>query len=287
MNFKKNYSKTAVIGIDVEDWYHLDYLTSKEKKIDLSMLDGFERILQILNQNDCKATLFVVGEIINLMKLKILEASNHGYEIGCHGYTHKRPLLMSNNEFVYEITKTKKILENLINKKVYGFRAPCFSLDRMKLDLLFKNDYNYDSSKMDFKHHKLYGKLDLNGFIQYEKNIHVLSKSNKIEFQLPTTKFLNQTIPFSGGGYIRLLPLYLLKKFVKEKEINSEPIFMYLHPFEFSKKNIDFSKLSKKNYFRMNIGRKSLPDKFNNLIKFMKKRGWKFLTFKKIYEDIV
>ena len=287
MNFKKNYSKTAVIGIDVEDWYHLDYLTSKEKKIDLSMLDGFDRIMQILNQNDCKATLFVVGEIINLMKLKILKASNNGYEIGCHGYTHKRPLLMSNNEFVDEITKTKKFLENLINKKVYGFRAPCFSLDRMKLDLLFKNDYNYDSSKMDFKHHKLYGKLDLNGFIEYEKNIHVLNKSNKIEFQLPTTKFLNQTIPFSGGGYIRLLPLYLLKKFVNEKEINHEPIFMYLHPFEFSKKNIDFSKLSKKNYFRMNIGRKSLPDKFDSLIKFMKKRGWKFLTFKKIYDDIV
>ena len=37
----------------------------------------------------------------------------------------------------------------------------------------------------------------------------------------------------------------------------------------------------------MNIGRKSLPDKFNNLIKFMKERGWKFLTFKEIYEDII
>jgi len=288
VNFNKlNFSKTAVIGLDVEDWYHLDYLSEKEKNIDISMLDGFDTIMQILNQNNCKATLFVVGEIINLMKTKLLEATNNGYEIGCHGYTHKRPLLMTNSEFIDEITKTKKILENLINKKVEGFRAPCFSLDRDKLNLLFKNDYSYDSSKMDFKHHKLYGKLDLEGFIEYKKNIHVLKESNKIEFQLPTTKFLNQTIPFSGGGYIRLFPLYFLKKFIKEKEVNKEPIFMYLNPFEFSKKNINFSKLSKKNYFRMNIGRKSLPSKFNSLIKFMKERGWKFLTFKNIYEGII
>ena len=71
---KKNFSKTAVIGLDVEDWYHLDYLSEKEKSIDISMLDGFDIIMQILSQNNCKATLFVVGEIINLMKIKILEA---------------------------------------------------------------------------------------------------------------------------------------------------------------------------------------------------------------------
>ena len=50
---------------------------------------------------------------------------------------------------------------------------------------------------------------------------------------------------------------------------------------------LDLQKLSKKNYFRMNIGRKSLPSKFNSLIKFMKERGWKFLTFKNIYEGII
>ena len=32
---KKNFSKTAVIGLDVEDWYHLDYLSEKEKSIDI------------------------------------------------------------------------------------------------------------------------------------------------------------------------------------------------------------------------------------------------------------
>ena len=107
VNFNKiNFSKTAVIGLDVEDWYHLDYLSEKEKNIDISMLDGFDTIMQILNQNNCKATLFVVGEIINLMKTKLLEATNNGYEIGCHGYTHKRPLLMTNSEFIDEITKS-------------------------------------------------------------------------------------------------------------------------------------------------------------------------------------
>ena len=85
MNFKKNYSKTAVIGIDVEDWYHLDYLTSKEKNNDLSMLDGFDVIMDILKQNECVASLFVVGEIVEKMRNKLLIAAKQGHEIGSHG----------------------------------------------------------------------------------------------------------------------------------------------------------------------------------------------------------
>ena len=48
MSSKKVFEKTAVIGIDLEDWYHLDYI--KNKNYDLSMLDGFYKILEILNK---------------------------------------------------------------------------------------------------------------------------------------------------------------------------------------------------------------------------------------------
>ena len=287
MNFKKNYSKTAVIGIDVEDWYHLDYLTSKEKNNDLSMLDGFDVIMDILKKNNCLSSLFVVGEIVEHMKKKLLIAGEKGHEIGSHGFSHKRPLLMTDDEFVNEIEYTKEILEKNVTQKVYGFRAPCFSLDRNKLNLLFKKNYHYDSSKIDFKLHKLYGQLNIDDFDKYSKNIYLSKNDKKVEFELPTIKFLNQTIPFSGGGYIRLFPFYILKKFVIQKEKTDEPIFMYLHPFEFSRKKININKISKKNYFRMNIGRGSLPKKFNKLINFMSKRGWKFRRFKDIYEEVI
>ena len=287
MNFKKNYSKTAVIGIDVEDWYHLDYLSFKEKNNDLSMLDGFDVIMDILKKNNCVSSLFVVGEIVEQMKKKLLIAGEKGHEIGSHGYSHKRPLLMTDDEFENEIEYTKEILEKNVTQKVYGFRAPCFSLDRNKLNLLFKKNYHYDSSKIDFKLHKLYGQLNIDDFDKYSKNIYLSKNDKKVEFELPTIKFLNQTIPFSGGGYIRLFPLYILKKFIFQKEIIGEPIFMYLHPFEFSRKNINFNKISKKNYIRMNIGRSSLPKKFNKLINFMLKRGWKFRRFKDIYEEVI
>ena len=95
MNFKKNYTRTAVIGVDVEDWYHLDYLNSKEKNNDLSMLDGFDVIMDILKNNNCVSSLFVVGEIVEQMKKKLLLASEKGHEIGSHGYSHKRPLLIT------------------------------------------------------------------------------------------------------------------------------------------------------------------------------------------------
>ena len=48
-------NKVAVFGLDLEDWYHLDYI----KKIDdlnsnFSMLDGFDEYINILEENKIK-----------------------------------------------------------------------------------------------------------------------------------------------------------------------------------------------------------------------------------------
>ena len=45
------------------------------------------------------------------MKKKLLLASEKGHEMGSHGYSHKRPLLMTDDEFVNEIEYTKEILK--------------------------------------------------------------------------------------------------------------------------------------------------------------------------------
>ena len=38
----KNNIKTAVIGIDVEDWYHLDYLRNLDIDKNYSIIDDYE-----------------------------------------------------------------------------------------------------------------------------------------------------------------------------------------------------------------------------------------------------
>ena len=285
MSSIKKLNKVAVIGLDIEDWYHLDYIPIYQKKNYLSMLDGFDKIIEILIKLNCTASLFIVGEIISKIKEKILFCSKQGFEIASHGYTHKRPMTMTINDFKKEIKKTKSELEKVLKKKIYGYRAPCFSLDRDRLDILFNEGYSYDSSKIEFKSHKLYGDIDLDGFKRIYNNIYV-NKKNKYEFELPTFKFLNKKIPFSGGGYLRLFSENIIKNIIKQKEKINEPIFFYLHPFEFSRQNIKLAKIGFKNYLRMNIGRKKMPEKFENILKFMINRGWKFTTFKKLQNEI-
>lgn len=277
------FHKVAVIGIDVEDWYHIDYLRDIQVDKKYSMLDGLDEIVNTCNAQKIKATFFVVAEIANSIKKKIIELKKSGHEIASHGLSHKRPLLMSKKEFTFEICESKEILERILKDKIDGFRAPCFSINRELIEELIKNNYRYDSSKINFKSHPLYGCFDLEDFNKIEKLVY--KKSNFFEFELPTANFFNfGKVPFSGGGYLRIFNTFFIKRFIKKMEFENSPIFFYLHPFEFSKKKIPMKNIPIKSLIRMNIGRKNVNNKFNEIILYMKKEGWKFETFKSIIE---
>jgi polysaccharide deacetylase family protein (PEP-CTERM system associated) len=274
--------KIAVFGLDLEDWYHLDYVDKYyNTNVNISLLDGFDEYINIFEDNNIKSTIFTVGEIAHILKKKIIWCSNNGFEIASHTFTHRRPLTISKNEFVEEIISSKDTIENIISKKIIGFRAPCFSLNRAYLDILFNNGYLYDSSKINFKH-PLYGHLDISDFEQVETNIY--KKNNFMEFEIPILNDLFGNIPFSGGGYLRLLPLIKIKSILKKIDKNPFPLFFYIHPFELSSKSIPNIGLSLKNKFRFEIGRKSLKNKINYIIKFLKEKNWEITTFENLYE---
>ena len=73
--------KKAVISIDVEDWYHLDYF--KGNLIDRSqsiLEDGTKEFINIITQENIKATFFVVGELISTNLKLLLKILNQGNE---------------------------------------------------------------------------------------------------------------------------------------------------------------------------------------------------------------
>ena len=56
-----------LLGIDFEDWYHpelVEQFVPENKKIP-TMFKGLDKILELLNKYDVKATFFVVGELLN------------------------------------------------------------------------------------------------------------------------------------------------------------------------------------------------------------------------------
>ena len=278
--------KKAVISIDLEDWYHLEYfknnLTDKSQSI---FEDGTNEFLNITSKENIKATFFIVGELIS-PKLKLLKKIiNKGHEISGHSYKHIRPLTQSVEEFKLDSTKLLIELKEKLNIINPGYRAPCFSLDDKRLKVIRDLNYSYDSSKISAGFHPLYGSINLENYKKIYDNVY--SSENFTEFELSTQCFLNKNIPISGGGYLRILPWflfkYLLKKYLKE----NDTYFFFIHPFELTNKYIylppDSSLASR---LRFGIGRSKGASRLKKLIKILKNEGFEFVTFSNFNKEI-
>ncbi len=274
--------KYAVLSMDVEDWFHLDYFNQEDCDTSQSTMDGLEIYLDILKQYGIKTTFFVVGSVVEQYKERLKRIIEEGHEIAFHSYKHKRPLTMSIDEFVKDTQKGKTIIEEVLGVEVRGYRAPCFSLDRERLDILKAEGLSYDASKMDFGQHNLYGNLDVSDFKEELPKIY--KQENFAEFETSTVEFLGKNLPVSGGGYLRIFPWFLTKMLLKKYLETNGHYFFYIHPFEFSKnysievpENTDF-----KTKMRFNLGRKSVEKKMHKLIKLLQDNNYEFVTFEQI-----
>ena len=278
--------KYAVLGMDVEDWFHLDYFLDEKCDMSQNTLDGIEIYLDLLKKYNIKTTFFVVGEIVEKLQNILLKIIAEGHEIALHSYHHRRPLSMTADEFVEDTKRSIAIIKNQLDYDVKGFRAPCFSLDRERLDILKGFGLKYDASKINFGNHKLYGNLQVDDFQKIGEDVY--KKDGFYEFETSTVDVFGKNIPISGGGYLRILPWkltqYLMSVFLKTKK----NYFFYIHPFEFSK-NYDIKIPENTNAitkFRFNHGRKSVEKKMHKLIKILQKNNFEFVKFEDLVDEI-
>ncbi|MGI6373318.1 MAG: DUF3473 domain-containing protein [Caldicoprobacterales bacterium] len=90
----------------------------------------------------------------------------------------------------------------------------------------------------------------------------VYRKGNFFEYEIPTLKIWNYSLPISGGGYLRLFPFWMLKILIKIYAKQHHNFLLYLHPFELTKIDLPFSKeVSWKDRFRASVGRKEKYEK--------------------------
>ncbi|MHA2275542.1 MAG: polysaccharide deacetylase family protein [Candidatus Kariarchaeaceae archaeon] len=106
------------------------------------------RILRLLEKHDIKGGFFVPGEVAEKYPISVEEINSQGHEIGHHGYSHKNPASCTPEEEKEEFERGSKILEDLVGKKTFGYRAPAADLSEITLDVLASNNQIYDSSMM-------------------------------------------------------------------------------------------------------------------------------------------
>ena len=176
--------KKVYLTVDIEEWYHLDYLKNYQlNKDEVKTIPKMFDFLDMLDRLNVKATFFTLGEIAYKHADILRDIKDRGHAIGCHGLDHELLYNKSDEEFKEQVLRAKEIIDEILGEKtVIGYRASCFSMDRNKLDILKEIGYRYDSSYISFAEHPLYGKLDLTG---YEKlNDITYQKDGFLEFEI-------------------------------------------------------------------------------------------------------
>lgn len=278
--------KKVILSLDVEDWYHLDYFKRSDCCTSSSLLDGLDVYVELLNELSLPSSFFVLGEIAERKIDFFKDLVGLGHDIGSHGWDHQRPLTMHTDVFQDDLSRCMSVMKEINGDSGVGYRAPCFSLDRERLDIVKKTGFIYDSSRIEFGSHPLYGSIEMKGYSSVSK--YVYRKDDFLEFEVTTLPVLFKNLPISGGGYLRLFPWPLMKELVTRHLKKNDIYILYIHPFELSRLPVpdmpaSTSLLTK---FRFRHGRNQVMERLKRLINLLESYDYEFTTFRAIHEKI-
>ncbi|MCC7062207.1 MAG: DUF3473 domain-containing protein [Planctomycetes bacterium] len=223
------------LSVDVEDWFQVLNMAGH---IDRAAWDGFElrcgdstrRLLDLFAKRNSKATFFFLGWIAERLPELVREVQAAGHEIGSHGYDHRVLPDLGREGFRADLERTAGILESLAGVRPRAFRACTWSIGRKTpwaIDELLHAGITLDSSIQPVRHPD-YG-------VPSAPTVPYLVRGEAgelLEFPPLTWDILGRHLPVGGGGYLRLLPLAMLRAGLRQKERLGVPGCLYLHPWE-------------------------------------------------------
>lgn len=265
----------SAFTIDVEDGISIamrDAFSASSKQTD-RVVYLTERLLDLLDTHSTKATFFVLGVVAEEFPGLVKKIQSEGHELGVHGYNHLQFFRMTREQAFRELDSAKKRIEDISGQKVYGHRAPAFSITpetAWGLDVIAEAGFLYDSSIMPIEG-KRYG---WPGFTQNICRIQTRDGHELTEVPMSTLNVLGRQLPVCGGGYLRLFPEWFTK-YAFEQISAEKPAVVYIHPYELDTKRYPdyyFEELDKAGIIRrskmksMWINRKSVFPKLSALL---------------------
>lgn len=238
---------------DVEDYFHVGAFENDISRDDWDNLPcRVERntleTLELFDRYNVKGTFFVLGWICQRYPGLVREIYKRGHEVASHSIGHHRVSDLTRDEFVADITESKKLLEDTIGAAVIGYRAPSFSIGEKNiwaLECLKEAGYLYSSSIYPIRHDH-YGMPNAPRFA-----FNPIEESEFLEMPVTTFEMLNRKFPCGGGGYFRLLP-YPLSKMAMNRvnNVDREACIFYFHPWEIDPGQPRQTQASAKSRFR-------------------------------------
>lgn len=258
----------AALTVDVEDWFHS---ANFHGLIDRSDWDDQElrverstnRLLEILDICDVKATFFVLGWVASKRPSLVRAISDAGHEIASHGYHHELVYTLGGDEFRRDVSRSKSLLEDITGQRVRGYRAPCFSITDQAIDILQDLDFEYDSSVVQTSAHDRYGRI-----ADMERLAPISSLAPGFhEVCVSCIRFGRVGIPWGGGGYFRFVPYRIWRMGVRAILNSGAPYIFYIHPWELDPAQPRLPGMTRSNSFRQTVNLARCAARFEQLVK--------------------
>ena len=223
---------TNALSFDIEDWFHIvgiEGLDEPERWPTLPTLverctDG---ILETLAARRVRATFFILGWIAERYPALVRRIGDQGHELASHSYWHRRVFDLSPQEFDEDLARSIDAIESASGRRVIGYRAPSFSItpgSEWAIDALLKRGLRYDAS--------LFPVPRGDGGYPCEPGPHHFR--GMPELPMSTMSLFGRRLAFSGGGYLRLLPPWLIRRGFSQVHAKGLPVVVYLHPRDFA-----------------------------------------------------
>ncbi|MDK9718798.1 MAG: polysaccharide deacetylase family protein [Trichlorobacter sp.] len=225
-----SFSDYSALTIDVEDWYHVCGIGQQAVPPHnlWRVVQNVEKIVALLEQNQSKATFFMLGSVAEAIPELAPMIVANGHEIASHGYSHTLLTDLDKHQFLDELQRTEQILIDQTGRRPVGYRAPQWSVSPETPwvdELLAENGYLYDSSR---------NPLPFVGDASAPRYPYRIDTPNGSLWEIPplVTKTSIVSLPTGGGWGFRLFPLGLIVATIESYVRDAAPAVLYLHPRE-------------------------------------------------------
>lgn len=242
--------------IDVEDYFQVsafDASVSRERWATLPsrVVANTQRLLRLFDEFGVTATFFVLGWVAERFPSLVSDIAKRGHEMASHGYGHRLVYDQTPEAFREDVTRAKKLIEDLSGQQVRGYRAPSYSITKRSLwalDVLLEAGYTYDASIFPVRH-------DRYGIPDAPRHTHSLVRGAGQLTEAPpsTVRVGSVNLPVAGGGYFRLLPYQWTRWGIgRINRVEKRPAIFYLHPWEIDPEQprLEASALSRFRHYR-------------------------------------
>ena len=225
------------LSVDLEDYYQVEAFAANIPRSRWPLFNSrarrnTSRTLELLARHGCRATFFVLGWVAEREPGLVREVAEAGHELACHSHLHRPLYGLKPSEFREDLRRSRDAIENAGGTKVVGFRAPTFSITRESmwaLEVLAEEGFQYDSSIFPI-HHDRYGIPSAPRWVHQEQ---LPSGKNIWELPPSTVRVGSLNLPFGGGGYLRLLPMFFTRWAIRTTHWSEkQPVIFYFHPWE-------------------------------------------------------